>query len=143
MKGTEGQAGEETHRVRPGRILSPGVSVPVDLRSPSQHMAVLTNLEAPRAPCFWDLREASSYRDDQLFSPFPAPLPSLEKALGVGTENSKLIPWKRKWQLNCSILAWRIPWTKEPGGYSPWYHKESDTTKQLNNNNKFIAWSSW
>jgi len=19
-----------------------------------------------------------------------------------------------------SILAWRIPWTEEPGGYSPW-----------------------
>ena len=27
------------------------------------------------------------------------------------------------------ILAWRIPWTEEPGGYSPWGHKESDTTK--------------
>ena len=31
-----------------------------------------------------------------------------------------------------SILAWRIPWTKEPGRlYSPWGHKESDTTKWL------------
>ena len=28
-----------------------------------------------------------------------------------------------------SILAWRILWTKEPGG--PWGHKESDTTEQL------------
>jgi len=26
-----------------------------------------------------------------------------------------------------SILAWRIPWTEEPGVYSPWGHKESDT----------------
>ena len=26
------------------------------------------------------------------------------------------------------ILAWRIPWTEEPGGYSPWGHKESDMT---------------
>ena len=26
------------------------------------------------------------------------------------------------------ILAWRTPWTEEPGGYSPWGHKESDTT---------------
>ena len=25
-----------------------------------------------------------------------------------------------------SILAWRIPWTEEPGGYSPWGRKESD-----------------
>ena len=27
------------------------------------------------------------------------------------------------------ILAWRTPWTEEPGGYSPWGHKESDTTE--------------
>ena len=25
------------------------------------------------------------------------------------------IPWKRKWQPNSSILAWRIPWTEEVG----------------------------
>ena len=29
-----------------------------------------------------------------------------------------------------SILAWRIPWTEEPGGYGPRGHKESDTTKE-------------
>ena len=28
-----------------------------------------------------------------------------------------------------SILAGRIPWTDEPGGCSPWSHKESDTTE--------------
>ena len=28
-----------------------------------------------------------------------------------------------------SILAWEIPWTKEPGGYCPWGCKESDTTE--------------
>ena len=28
-----------------------------------------------------------------------------------------------------SILAWRIPWTEEPGRLSLWGHKESDTTK--------------
>ena len=30
-----------------------------------------------------------------------------------------------------SILAWKIPWTEEPVGYSPWGCKESDTTEQL------------
>uniref|UniRef100_A0AC11DHG1 Uncharacterized protein n=1 Tax=Ovis aries TaxID=9940 RepID=A0AC11DHG1_SHEEP len=30
-----------------------------------------------------------------------------------------------------SILAWRIPWTEEPVGYSPWGCKESDITEQL------------
>ena len=28
-----------------------------------------------------------------------------------------------------SILAWKIPWTEEPGGYSLWGHKESDATE--------------
>ena len=31
-----------------------------------------------------------------------------------------------------SILAWRIPWTEEPGKlYSSWGHKESDMTEWL------------
>ena len=30
-----------------------------------------------------------------------------------------------------SVLAWRIPWTEEPGGYSPRGRKESDTTERL------------
>ena len=31
-----------------------------------------------------------------------------------------------------SVLAWRIPWTEEPGGlYSPWGRKESDALKRL------------
>ena len=31
-----------------------------------------------------------------------------------------------------SILAWKIPWTEEPGGLqSPWGHKELNTTEQL------------
>ena len=30
-----------------------------------------------------------------------------------------------------SIFAWRIPWTEEPGRYSPWGHKESDMTERL------------
>ena len=29
-----------------------------------------------------------------------------------------------------SILAWKIPWTEEPGG-SPWGHKELDMTQRL------------
>ena len=30
-----------------------------------------------------------------------------------------------------SVLAWRSPWTEEPGGYLLWGPKESDTTKRL------------
>ena len=28
-----------------------------------------------------------------------------------------------------SILSWRILWTEDPVGYSPWGHKESDMTE--------------
>ena len=31
-----------------------------------------------------------------------------------------------------SILAWKIPWTEEPGRLGPWDHKELDMTEQLN-----------
>ena len=30
-----------------------------------------------------------------------------------------------------SRLAWKIPWVKEPVGYSPWGHQKSDTAEQL------------
>ena len=30
-----------------------------------------------------------------------------------------------------SILAWKIPWTQEPGELNPWSPKEWDTTEQL------------
>ena len=30
-----------------------------------------------------------------------------------------------------SLLAWRIPWTEELVGYSPYGRKESDMTEQL------------
>ena len=29
-----------------------------------------------------------------------------------------------------SILAWRIPWTEEPGGLQSWGRKESDTIER-------------
>ena len=32
---------------------------------------------------------------------------------------------------HCSVLAWRIPWAEEPGGYSPWGRQELDATKAL------------
>ena len=33
-------------------------------------------------------------------------------------------------ETHSSLLAWRIPWTEEPGrGYSPWVRKESGMTE--------------
>ena len=30
---------------------------------------------------------------------------------------------------HASVLAWRIPWQRSLEGYSPWGHKESNTTE--------------
>ena len=37
-------------------------------------------------------------------------------------------PLEKGMAAHSSMLAWRIPWTEEPGGLHPWGHKESDTT---------------
>ena len=33
-------------------------------------------------------------------------------------------PLEKEMATHSSILAWRILWTEEPGGLSPWGHKE-------------------
>ena len=38
-------------------------------------------------------------------------------------------PLEEEMATHSSILAWRIPWTEELAGYSPWGHKESDRTE--------------
>ena len=38
-------------------------------------------------------------------------------------------PLEKEMATHSSILAWKIPWTKKPGGYSTWGHKELDTTE--------------
>ena len=40
-------------------------------------------------------------------------------------------PLEKEMATHSSILAWRIPWTEEPGGLQPTGHKESDMTEQL------------
>ena len=38
-------------------------------------------------------------------------------------------PLEKELATHPNILAWRIPWTEEPVGYSPWGHKELATTE--------------
>ena len=40
-------------------------------------------------------------------------------------------PLEKEMAIHSSILAWRIPWTEEPGGQQSTGRKESDTTEQL------------
>ena len=39
---------------------------------------------------------------------------------------------KKGMATHSSILAWRIPWTEEPGSNNPWGHKELDMTERFN-----------
>ena len=57
-------------------------------------------------------------------------LPAMQEsqAQSLGQED----PLEKGMATHSSILAWRIPWTGEPAGYSPWGCKELDMTEQLN-----------
>ena len=43
-------------------------------------------------------------------------------------------PLEKEMATPSSILAWKIPWTEEPGGLQLWGCKDLDTTKRLNTN---------
>ena len=45
--------------------------------------------------------------------------------LSLGWED----PLEEEMATHSCIPAWRIPWTEEPDGYSPWGHKGLDTTE--------------
>ena len=38
---------------------------------------------------------------------------------------------EKEMAIHSNMLAWKIPWAGEPGGFSPWGHKESDTTEHM------------
>ena len=40
-------------------------------------------------------------------------------------------PLEKEIATHSSTLAWKIPWTRNLVGYSPWGRKESDTTERL------------
>ena len=50
-------------------------------------------------------------------------LPAVQKSLG------QEYPLEKGKATHSNILAWRIPWTEEPGGLCPWGHNQSDMTE--------------
>ena len=47
-------------------------------------------------------------------------------------------PLKKEMATHSSTLAWKIPWTEEPGSWSLWGCKESDTTYRLHSLSFFL-----
>ena len=65
---------------------------------------------------------------------FPDGLDGKESACNAGDLSSlpgQEDPLEEGMATHSSILAWRIPWTEEPGGYSLWGRKELATTERL------------
>ena len=54
-------------------------------------------------------------------------LPAIRETQVLGRED----PLEKEMATHSSILAWEFPWTEEPAGYTPWGHKESDTTGRV------------
>ena len=44
-------------------------------------------------------------------------------------------PLEKEMATHSNILAWRIPWTEEPGGIQSWGRKELDMTERLTHTN--------
>ena len=40
-------------------------------------------------------------------------------------------PLEKEMATHSSTIAWKVPWTEEPGSYSPWGLKESDMTERV------------
>ena len=59
----------------------------------------------------------------QMVKNLPAMLETRVQSLGQED------PLEKRMAIHSSILAWKIPWTEEPGSYSPWGHKKLDTTE--------------
>ena len=57
-------------------------------------------------------------------------LPAMQET-GVQSLQSWEDLLEKEMATHSSNLAWKIPWTEEPGRYSPWGHKESDTIEKL------------
>ena len=52
--------------------------------------------------------------------------PTIQKTLPWFNPCIRKFPWRREWLPDSYILAWRIPWTKDPGGLESMGCKESD-----------------
>ena len=52
-------------------------------------------------------------------------------------------PLEKGMAAHSNILAWRIPWTEEPGGFCPQGRKESDTPERLTPSLPYFRYKGW
>ena len=85
-------------------------------------------MACPRGPPEWShfSKKGVASLVAQTVKRLPAMQETQVGSLGLGD------PLEKEKATHSSVLAWKIPWTEEPGRlYSPWGHKESDVTVQL------------
>ena len=63
-------------------------------------------------------------------------LPTMRKTQVQSLDWEDLL--EKEMATHSSILAWEIPWTEEPIGYSPWVRKELDMTEPLHFTSAFF-----
>ena len=51
------------------------------------------------------------------------------------------VPLEKEMATHSSILAWEIPWTRSLAGYSPWGHKELNTTEATEHAHTYLKMS--
>ena len=91
-----------------------------------------------QSQCF-ELSLVIKIKQDSILNRFLVPLAPLVTQMvknlpAVQETRFRSLSWEdsleKRMATHASILAWRIPWTEEPGGYCPWDHKELDTIQQ-------------
>ena len=58
-------------------------------------------------------------------------LPAVQESQVQSLLQGRKDPLEKEMATHSSTLAWRIPWTEEPGGLQSMGHKELDMTEQL------------
>ena len=76
---------------------------------------------------WWSGKCLTRARLSQWFSSKESPTVQEIQVRSLGQKD----PLKKGMPTHSGILAWKIPWTVQPAGYSPWSLKELDTTEQL------------
>ena len=79
--------------------------------------------------CLWNKKNSVEEKEGFPIGSVVKNLPAVQEiwVWSVGGEDSL----EEGMATHSSILAWRVPWQRSLGGYSPWGHRELDSTERL------------